>query len=187
MLTAKDIVSRSVDKDAVLEHLGKAGDLIVVPADPHMADGGTIDWDVLRPQTREAFLDIAEDLVAILMLATISALVAGTGAQPRRSYAIFERELGRADLLLFRRIASFLPAGPERAFILETLGSLEAAQLKTALRIWHNRLPVAIEDRLIDPAVLRPLDYAGIARASSIEEIVVLLSGTPYAAPVAAA
>ena len=38
----------------------KAGDLIVVPADPHMADGGTIDWDVLRPQTREAFLDIAE-------------------------------------------------------------------------------------------------------------------------------
>ena len=24
------------------------------------ADGGTIDWDVLRPQTREAFLDIAE-------------------------------------------------------------------------------------------------------------------------------
>ena len=60
VLTAKDIVSRSVDKDAVLEHLGKAGDLIVVPADPHMADGGTLDWDVLRPQTREAFLDIAE-------------------------------------------------------------------------------------------------------------------------------
>lgn len=60
VLTAKDIVSRSVDKEAVLEHLGKAGDLIVVPADPHMADGGTLDWDLLRPQTREAFLDIAE-------------------------------------------------------------------------------------------------------------------------------
>ncbi|MDO5710312.1 MAG: MinD/ParA family protein [Micrococcales bacterium] len=60
VLTAKDIVSRSVDKDAVLEHLGKAADLIVVPADPHMADGGTLEWEVLRPQTREAFLDIAE-------------------------------------------------------------------------------------------------------------------------------
>ncbi|WP_245642827.1 MinD/ParA family ATP-binding protein [Piscicoccus intestinalis] len=60
VLTAKDIVSRSVDKGAVLEHLGKAADLIVVPADPHMADGGTFDWELLRPHTQEAFLDIAE-------------------------------------------------------------------------------------------------------------------------------
>lgn len=60
VLTAKDVVSSSVDKNAVLEHLGKAADLIVVPADPHMADGGTIEWDLLKPKTREAFLDIAE-------------------------------------------------------------------------------------------------------------------------------
>lgn len=60
VLTAKDVVSRSVDKEAVLEHLSQAADLVVVPADPHLADGGTIDWDQLRPKTREAFLDIAE-------------------------------------------------------------------------------------------------------------------------------
>lgn len=59
VLTAKDIVSRNVDRDAVLEHLGGGSDLIVVPADEHMADGGVIDWHQLRPDTREAYLDIA--------------------------------------------------------------------------------------------------------------------------------
>ncbi|MDO5627654.1 MAG: hypothetical protein Q4G43_04960 [Mobilicoccus sp.] len=59
VLTAKDIVSRSVDKEAVTQHLWKAGDLIVVPADPHVADGARLDWDQLRPATREAYLDIA--------------------------------------------------------------------------------------------------------------------------------
>lgn len=59
VLTAKDVVSRNVDKDAVLEHLGRAADLIVVPADPHMADGALIDWDLLLPATREAYLEIA--------------------------------------------------------------------------------------------------------------------------------
>ncbi|GMA38316.1 hypothetical protein GCM10025883_03610 [Mobilicoccus caccae] len=59
VLTAKDIVSKSVDKEAVTQHLWKAGDLIVVPADPHVADGSLLEWDQLRPATREAYLDIA--------------------------------------------------------------------------------------------------------------------------------
>ncbi|WP_226343760.1 MinD/ParA family ATP-binding protein [Agilicoccus flavus] len=59
VLTAKDLVSRSVDKDAVLEHLGRASDLVVVPADPHVADGAVIEWDLLSPETREAYLEIA--------------------------------------------------------------------------------------------------------------------------------
>ena len=59
VLTAKDVVSRNVDKEAVLEHLGQAADLVVVPADPHVADGAVIDWDLLAPATREAYLEIA--------------------------------------------------------------------------------------------------------------------------------
>lgn len=59
VLTAKDIVSRSVEKEAVLQHLWKAGDLIVVPSDPHVADGARLEWEQLRPETREAYLDIA--------------------------------------------------------------------------------------------------------------------------------
>ena len=60
VLTAKDIVSKSVDKDAVQRHLAAGSELIVVPADPHMADGGQLNWEQLRPRTQEAFLDIAE-------------------------------------------------------------------------------------------------------------------------------
>lgn len=60
VLTAKDIVSGQVDKEAVRSHLASGSELIVVPADPHMADGGRLQWEQLRPATQEAFLDIAE-------------------------------------------------------------------------------------------------------------------------------
>ena len=59
VLTAKDLVSRNVDKDAVLGHLSKAGDLVVVPADPHVADGALLDWEHLQLATQEAYLEIA--------------------------------------------------------------------------------------------------------------------------------
>ena len=59
VLTAKDIVSNSVDKDAVLDFLSRAADVIVVPADPHVADGALLEWEALQPATREAYLDIA--------------------------------------------------------------------------------------------------------------------------------
>ncbi|MDO5699718.1 MAG: MinD/ParA family protein [Dermatophilus congolensis] len=60
VLTAKDIVSKSVDKEAVQRHLASGSELFIVPADPHMADGGRFDWEQLKPRTQEAFLDIAE-------------------------------------------------------------------------------------------------------------------------------
>lgn len=59
VLTAKDVVSSAVDKDAVLAYLSRAADVIVVPADPHVADGALIEWEALHAQTREAYLDIA--------------------------------------------------------------------------------------------------------------------------------
>lgn len=59
VLTAKDLVSSSVDKDAVLAYLSRAADVIIVPADPHVADGALIEWEALQPKTREAYLDIA--------------------------------------------------------------------------------------------------------------------------------
>lgn len=59
VLTAKDIVSGAVDKDAVLDFLSRAADVIVVPADPHVADGALLDWEALQAPTREAYLDIA--------------------------------------------------------------------------------------------------------------------------------
>ncbi len=62
VLTAKDLVSRSVDKEAVRSYLSQAADLIVVPSDPHVADGALIDWEQLGPATKEAYLDIAASI-----------------------------------------------------------------------------------------------------------------------------
>lgn len=62
VLTAKDLVSRSVDKEAVRSYLSQAADLIVVPSDPHVADGALIDWEQLAPATKEAYLDIAASI-----------------------------------------------------------------------------------------------------------------------------
>lgn len=62
VLTAKDVVSRRVDRDAVLHHLGTSADLVVVPPDPHVADGARLDWEHLAKPTREAYLEIAAAL-----------------------------------------------------------------------------------------------------------------------------
>ncbi|WP_226913273.1 MinD/ParA family ATP-binding protein [Gephyromycinifex aptenodytis] len=59
VLTAKDIVSSAVNKEAVMSYLSRAADVIVVPADPHVADGALIEWEALQPKTQEAYLDIA--------------------------------------------------------------------------------------------------------------------------------
>lgn len=59
VLTSKDIVSKRVDRDAVRRHLGRAADLVVVPADPHVADGAQLVWEQLQARTQEAYLDIA--------------------------------------------------------------------------------------------------------------------------------
>ena len=53
----------NLGREAVLTHLGRAADLIVVLADEHMADGSVIGWELLRPATREAYLDIAAAIV----------------------------------------------------------------------------------------------------------------------------
>ena len=43
-------------------YLSQAADLIVVPSDPHVADGALIDWEQLAPATKEAYLDIAASI-----------------------------------------------------------------------------------------------------------------------------
>lgn len=57
-LTAKDAVSRDVNKAAVRAMFDGVS-LVVVPQDPHMADGALVRLDRLRPTTREAYAEIA--------------------------------------------------------------------------------------------------------------------------------
>ena len=64
MMTDKDEVSSRVDKDAIEEHLsGICRQLIAVPHDRGVADGDLVTLDVLKPETRRAYKEIAAAIV----------------------------------------------------------------------------------------------------------------------------
>lgn len=64
VITDKDEVSSRVDKDAIEEHLaGICRELIAVPHDRGVADGDLVTLDVLRPETRRAYKEIAAAIV----------------------------------------------------------------------------------------------------------------------------
>jgi MinD-like ATPase involved in chromosome partitioning or flagellar assembly len=64
VITDKDEVSSRVDKDAIEEHLaGICRELIAVPHDRGVADGDLVTLDVLRPDTRRAYREIAAAIV----------------------------------------------------------------------------------------------------------------------------
>ncbi|WP_228404164.1 MinD/ParA family protein [Pseudarthrobacter sp. L1SW] len=60
VITDKDEVSSRVDKDAIEEHLsGICRELIAVPHDRGVADGDLVTLNVLKPETRRAYKEIA--------------------------------------------------------------------------------------------------------------------------------
>jgi MinD-like ATPase involved in chromosome partitioning or flagellar assembly len=64
VITDKDEVSSRVDKDAIEEHLsGICRRLIAVPHDRGVADGDLVTLDVLKPETRRAYKEIAAAIV----------------------------------------------------------------------------------------------------------------------------
>jgi MinD-like ATPase involved in chromosome partitioning or flagellar assembly len=64
VITDKDEVSSRVDKDAIEKHLaGMCRELIAVPHDRGVADGDLVTLDVLKPETRRAYKEIAAAIV----------------------------------------------------------------------------------------------------------------------------
>ena len=64
VITDKDEVSSRVDKDAIEDHLsGICRQLIAVPHDRGVADGDLVTLDVLRPDARRAYKEIAAAIV----------------------------------------------------------------------------------------------------------------------------
>lgn len=57
-LTERDLVSREVDKTAVLA-MFEGQPVVKVPADQHLADGAKVHLERMNPRTREAFAEIA--------------------------------------------------------------------------------------------------------------------------------
>lgn len=134
---------------------------------------------LLEPQFLESLLSApqfseAVDLLKKTQYAPIAEKV-NTGAPDMR---LLEERFTAYDEDIFRKVSSFLlPA--EKDFVLLLLEKFEIDSLKVALRIWHRKAQ-ADEEFLPSRRILHPIDYAKIIKAQSIEELIVLLSETPY-------
>jgi len=93
-----------------------------------------------------------------------------------------EREFLRYDLALYAKVQSSLSSGREKEFVSLMRQRYELEEIKVALRIWHNKLPLDIKDYLIAPKISFDIDFAKIAASETIEELILLLDHTPYKA-----
>jgi vacuolar-type H+-ATPase subunit C/Vma6 len=93
-----------------------------------------------------------------------------------------ERELLKYDLGLYSRVQSALSLGREKDFVSLMRQRYELEEIKIALRIWHNKLPLDIRDYLTAPKISFDIDFAKITASETIEELILVLGHTPYLA-----
>lgn len=91
-----------------------------------------------------------------------------------------ERFISAQEAAAYKKVISSVSSPRERDFLLLLRQKLEIEQLKTALRIWHRKLPVAWEDYIDKEESGSLLDFGRLAGAESIEEFILLLEDTPY-------
>ncbi len=94
-----------------------------------------------------------------------------------------EKELLKNDLHIHRKIYLALPADSERDFVELLIERYELDELKVALRIWHKKMPVDVEDYLLGEKVSFDIDFKKLVRLGTLEEIILLLDETPYKKP----
>lgn len=61
VVMCRDTRSREIDHDVIRAHFAppRCRALVSIPTDPHLETGGLIAWDNCRPETREAFCELA--------------------------------------------------------------------------------------------------------------------------------
>jgi V/A-type H+-transporting ATPase subunit C len=94
-----------------------------------------------------------------------------------------EKELIKYDLDIYNRIYLILNTKREKDFVALLKQRYELEELKVALRIWHKKLGLNIEDYLLGQKVSFDIDFKKIVLCQNIEEIILLLDETPYKRP----
>ncbi|MGE5308994.1 MAG: V-type ATPase subunit [Deltaproteobacteria bacterium] len=95
-----------------------------------------------------------------------------------------EEALTVFDEDVFRKVASILQPS-EKEFVDLLLEKYEIEALKVALRLWHKRVQVDPAEYLPNHTILHAIDYGKLLKAQDINELIVLLSETPYFRPLA--
>ncbi len=94
-----------------------------------------------------------------------------------------EKELLRADIAAFRKVHGALSTKPEKDLVWLFLERFQIEDLKVALRVWHKKAQVDLDDYISLWNICYPIDYSKIIRAATIEEVILLLDETPYLKP----
>lgn len=94
-----------------------------------------------------------------------------------------EKQLLRYDLNIYNKIYLILNTKKEKDFVALLKQRYELEQLKVALRLWHKKIPVALEDYLLGEKVSFDIDFKKLILCQNIEEIILLLDEAPYKKP----
>jgi len=94
-----------------------------------------------------------------------------------------EKKFLKADIVAYRKVYGALSTKPEKEFTALLLERYELEELKVALRIWHKKALVDLDDYIIEPNICYPIDFKKISLAATIEEVILLLDETPYKKP----
>ncbi|MFA5319609.1 MAG: V-type ATPase subunit [Candidatus Omnitrophota bacterium] len=123
--------------------------------------------------------DIQEAL-ALFKGTVYAGLQEGARISTAADLPVAERFIAAEESAAYKKVIFSLPAGREKDFLVLLRQKQEIEQLKTVLRIWHRKLPVAWEDYINKDESGSVLDFVGLMNAETIEEFILLLEDTPY-------
>jgi len=121
-----------------------------------------------------------QEALALFKGTAYSPLSEGMNISSSADLPAAERFIAAQESAAYRKVISSTSSAKERDFLALLRQKLEIEQLKTALRIWHRRLPVAWEDYIDKTGSGSTLDFGKLVDAENIEEFILLLDDSPY-------
>lgn len=98
-------------------------------------------------------------------------------------FAGLEREFLKNDLAAFAKIRDSLSTKKEKDFVLLLMERYELEKVKVALRIWHKKAAVLLEEHIPEGKIHHDIDFKTLLSSQTIEEIILHLDRTPYKTP----
>ena len=96
---------------------------------------------------------------------------------------VIEKSLRENDLKIFKKVYNSLFTKREKNFISIFIQKYEIEELKVALRIWHRKIHVNIEDYFLEERISFDINFKEIISSKNLDQIILLLDKTPYKKP----
>ncbi len=91
-----------------------------------------------------------------------------------------EKEFIKEDLHIYRKVHKMFSTNEEKNFIAQLMECFEIEELKVILRAWHKKIPIDLNDYILNDKINYEIDFKKIISAQNFDEIMFLLDHTPY-------